>query len=941
MSAFKTLRLLGLSSSLLILAACGGGGGDSGGTTTPPAATYTVGGTVTGLTGTLVLANGGANTSVTGASFTVLSAATAGTTYAVTVATQPSGQTCTVANGSGTVGSANVTNIAVTCVAAPTFTVTGTVTGHTGTVVLANAGVNISVAAGTGTFSVLSAATTGTTYAVTVGTNPTGQTCVVANGSGTVASANISNIAVTCTTNAANTFTVGGTVSGLGASLSVVLQSTGYTDVTVNLNTTYAFAAKPTGTTYNISVKTQPTGQTCTVAAASGTIAAANVTNVNVTCTTNAASTFTVGGTVTGLATGGNVVLQNNAGNNLTVSASGSFTFTTALATGATYAVTRLTNPTLPAGTPAGQTCTVTNGSGTIASANVTNVAVACVNNDTTAPTITAKTPLAYTIGTALSTTIAATFSETLDTATVTASTFTVKAGNLAQSSAMTTVAGTLAFTTVSGGTKVTFTPTAALSYDTDYAIAATTGVKDVAGNAVAATSWSFNTGKRITTGGSHACARFADGRAKCWGYNGFGQLGINNSVDHGDGNGLMGNGTGAAGSGLLPVIIPTTSALNGRTIVAMGAGDDHTCAIVDNGNVFCWGHDTHGELGNGFTATSVGSNGSGDMEAISAVNLGAGRTAIQITLGNEMTCALLDDYSVKCWGWGLHGALGQGNTSDSTTPVLVSLGTGRTVKEVSAGGTRACVILDNDALKCWGDNRWGQAGLGLAVSNDVGDGASEMGDNLTAVNIGSVTPLHLAVADGHICVLSTAGAVRCWGNDTWGQIANPAGNGSPSSLNDCTSSSGRNCWGDSSTEMGDNLPQPIASGGAVEVTVGYRQSCARLVTGPVKCWGTNEHGQIGLDTNVFPLDDVGDSGAEASALANAILKPARTPAELSGGGFFECVTYSAADGGQTQCWGSNSNGQIGMDNTSGPLLKIGDNSGEMGNGLTDINLGT
>jgi hypothetical protein len=117
----------------------------------------------------------------------------------------------------------------------------------------------------------------------------------------------------------------------------------------------------------------------------SGTIAAANVTNVAVTCVTNPVATFTVGGNVSGLT--GSVTLQNNGGDSLVRTTNGAFTFATALATGSAYAVTVSSQPT-------GQTCTVTNGSGTIASANVTNVAVTCVTNPvTTVRTFTGALP--------------------------------------------------------------------------------------------------------------------------------------------------------------------------------------------------------------------------------------------------------------------------------------------------------------------------------------------------------------------------------------------------------------------------------------------------------------------------------------------------------------------------------------------------------------------
>jgi len=206
------LRLAAPSLLALALAACGGGGGGSSTSNSsappPPPATYTIGGTVSGLTGTgLVLQdNGGDNLAVSGnGAFTFKTAVNSGATYAVTVMTQPSSpaQTCTVANGSAT-ASANVTNVAVTCAAAAAtnFTIGGTVTGLSGTglVLQDNGGDNLAVSAN-GTFTFATAIATGGAYAVTVATQPSGpaQRCIVTAGSGSAA-ANVTAVAVNCLT---------------------------------------------------------------------------------------------------------------------------------------------------------------------------------------------------------------------------------------------------------------------------------------------------------------------------------------------------------------------------------------------------------------------------------------------------------------------------------------------------------------------------------------------------------------------------------------------------------------------------------------------------------------------------------------------------------------------------------------------------------------------
>jgi hypothetical protein len=257
-----------------------------------------------------------------------------------------------------------------------TYTMGGTVSGLTGTglVLQDNGGNNLSVSAGATSFTFTTAIASGSTFNVTVFSQPSNpaQTCVVASGSGT-ASANVTGVRVTCTT---NTYTIGGTISGLSGN-GLVLRNNGGNNLAVSADGSFTFtAALASGTAYSVTVFSQPSNpaQPCGVTAGgSGTVASANVTSVVVTCTTN---TYTIGGTTSGLS-GSGLVLRNNGGNNLSVSANGSFTFTTAIASGGAYSVTVFSQPSNPA-----QTCGVTaGGSGTVASANVTSVVVTCIGS--------------------------------------------------------------------------------------------------------------------------------------------------------------------------------------------------------------------------------------------------------------------------------------------------------------------------------------------------------------------------------------------------------------------------------------------------------------------------------------------------------------------------------------------------------------------------------
>ena len=230
------------------------------------------------------------------------------------------------------------------------------------------------VAAANGAFAFPIPLANGTAYAVTVGANPTApaQTCNVTNGSGSVAGAPVSNVIVSCASAPLANYTVGGTVSGLDAGNSLTLRMNGSVDVTVSANGAFTFPASlADGSVYTVLVATQPASGTCHLGNNSGTVVHANVTDIHVTCP-GGTTTYTVGGSLSGLH-GSGLKLQLNGGDDLLPTADGSFTFATPLADGSPYEVTVATQPTAPA-----QTCTVTNGSGTVSGADVTDVEVAC-----------------------------------------------------------------------------------------------------------------------------------------------------------------------------------------------------------------------------------------------------------------------------------------------------------------------------------------------------------------------------------------------------------------------------------------------------------------------------------------------------------------------------------------------------------------------------------
>ena len=326
--------------------------------------------------------------SVSGASVTLTSAAPAATPVAGSVACSGSSVTFTPAaslpaNSTFTLGiSTAVRSFAGAALAnafSSTFTtadtagnvqysiggdLTGLVSGR-GLALQLNVGNGLSLTR-SGAFVFTASLANGAAYNVSVLTQPSEQTCVVSNGSGTVGSADVANIAVSCTV---NTYTVNGTLAGLGAGKRVTLQNNGADEVMFTGNGVLTFrTALPALSTYDVTVSAQPEGQTCTVVNGRGTVGAGNVNGVGIQCVDNS---YAVGGTVSGLGNGNTLNLQNNGGDTLVVSGNGSFSFAAAVVTGGVYSVAVAAQPQL-------QICTVSDGSGSVAGTNITNVLVSC-----------------------------------------------------------------------------------------------------------------------------------------------------------------------------------------------------------------------------------------------------------------------------------------------------------------------------------------------------------------------------------------------------------------------------------------------------------------------------------------------------------------------------------------------------------------------------------
>lgn len=337
-----------------------------------PPPTFTVGGTVSGMTesGSVVLTNGTDEITVTeNGSFTFPTAVTNGGTYDVQVQTPPTGQTASVENGKGTVSGANVTNVTVTATNIPieSYLVGGTVSGLNGTLVLVNGEDELTITSD-GPYVFPTPLADGTTYDVKIKSDPESQQSIVENGTGTIDGADVTNANVTSTDLPPDNYKIGGEVSGLTSGM--LLLANGEDEIEISSDGPFQFPTLVTdGGTYNVTVKERPVDLVCEVTNGEGTVDGANVTDVLVSCTpVDPVFTYTVGGTISGLT--GTVVIANNGVDQLTISENGPFTFATPLADGSAYEVTIVTQP-------EGELCSVSNGSGMIDGANVTNVEIA------------------------------------------------------------------------------------------------------------------------------------------------------------------------------------------------------------------------------------------------------------------------------------------------------------------------------------------------------------------------------------------------------------------------------------------------------------------------------------------------------------------------------------------------------------------------------------
>jgi alpha-tubulin suppressor-like RCC1 family protein len=355
----------------------------------------------------------------------------------------------------------------------------------------------------------------------------------------------------------------------------------------------------------------------------------------------------------------------------------------------------------------------------------------------------------------------------------------------------------------------------------------------------------------QVSTGAYHTCGLKMDGTVKCWGRWNEGQLG-------------RGTTNNSGGYNQVPVAIT-----NLANVVAIATGAYHTCALLVDGTVQCWGRNTEAQAGGG---------GFNNFSAPTPVMLYGG-SGLGIAAGGYHSCVLVNDGSVKCWGYNHDHEIAD-LPYDAIVPPAPIGNVGGAIA-VTAGAYHSCALIAGGGVDCWGYNHDGETGSNPGWFNNVSIGAALQVDAATGAGVEGTT----AQGGYHTCaILSSGGAISCWGYNGHGELGNgntigPQPTGTPVAV--------------------AGLPGP-----ASRVAAGGYHTCA-IVNGSILCWGANESAQLGRGTRG---NDILAPGLVSSVLPSAL--------SVDAGAYHTCAVFSGATD-DVRCWGRNTEGEVGRNGTS------------------------
>lgn len=370
-----------------------------------------------------------------------------------------------------------------------------------------------------------------------------------------------------------------------------------------------------------------------------------------------------------------------------------------------------------------------------------------------------------------------------------------------------------------------------------------------------------------VGTQSAHTCAIATNNNAYCWGWNGSGQLGDSTNVNK-----------------KVPTLVSTSGVLSGKTIKYITGGGDFTCALASDNNVYCWGENSMGQLGNNSTTDSL------VPVQIDMSGALSGMTILAVDSGYSHSCVIASDNNAYCWGQGTSGQLGHALSTDSLVPVAVSktgLFSDKTIKSVSAGTSSTCAIASNNNAYCWGAGGWGQLGNNAVANSNVPVAV------YTSGVFSGKTVLSIKVGRFNACAIASDNLAYCWGADNYSQI------------------------GDSST-TNKRVPTAVSTAGVLSgktissISTGDYHSCAVASDSQIYCWGFNDYSSLGTGGTA-------QAWVPVSINISGVLS-GKTIKSVDEGYLHGCAI---ASDNQIYCWGYNAFGQLGNNSTTDSMVPV------------------